>query len=338
MKKVLFRLVLIILTIGLTLTVAELFLRIAGFRYDLHLTHVQFGWPDPVQIRRYSPDPDLLWVPKDYANQITRAADSPPPMVCIGCSCTEFGTYPAALRARISRSIPESRFQFLNVGVSGWTTHQGLRQLERDVVPLRPRLVTIFFGWNDHWKNFGIEDKDIGGLMSRHPSIVSLSRLRVVQFIDWVYVRFYVQRGSEPANRVSLGDFRANLIRMVELSRNHGIVPVLLTAPSSHVEGEEPAYLAERFLVDLSTLVPVHRQYAQTVREIAAEMDVALVDLAEEFDALPRALVRDTYFRKDGIHLSPAGDRVIAEILHRRFIEEDLLPILTRKDSRNEER
>jgi lysophospholipase L1-like esterase len=85
-------------------------------------------------------------------------------------------------------------------------------------------------------------------------------------------------------------------------------------------------------LVDLSSLVPVHRQYADAVREVAEKEKVTLVDLAEEFDALPRHRVQAEYFDEDGIHLTPAGDQVIAAILHRRFEEEGLLPLLTRDD------
>jgi lysophospholipase L1-like esterase len=332
MKKALFGLVLIAVAVTLSLTAAEVLLRVAGFRYDLYLTHVQFGWPDPVRILRYDPDPELLWVSKNYGKRLARAADASPALVFMGCSCTEVGTYPAALRTRINQSADGSGLRFSNLGVSGWSSYQGLRQLERDVLPLRPKVVTIFFGWNDHWKNFGIADKDVGRFMRRHPFFVGLSRFRLVQFIDWLTVRYLLQRGEEPLNRVSPEDFRANLSEMVRVARDHGIVPVLLTAPSAHVPGEEPRYLAQRWLVDLSTLVPVHRQYADVVREVAKREEVILVDLAEEFDALPRHRVQAEYFHEDGIHLRPAGDQVIAAILQRRFEEEGLLPLLTRDD------
>ena len=37
-------------------------------------------------------------------------------------------------------------------------------QFTRDVVPLRPRVATIFFGWNDHWDALGTEDKRVAEL------------------------------------------------------------------------------------------------------------------------------------------------------------------------------
>jgi hypothetical protein len=45
--------------------------------------------------------------------------------------------------------------------VGGYTTYQGLRQLERDVATLHPVIATFYYGWNDHWIGFGIEDRDV---------------------------------------------------------------------------------------------------------------------------------------------------------------------------------
>jgi len=333
MKNALFNLVMIVLTVALSLTAAEILLRIAGFRYDLYLTRVQFGWPDPIQIR-FEPDPELLWIPEDYQERLDHADEAHPALLFMGCSCTEIGAFPAALRKKINRSSDAADLRIANLGVSGWSSYQGLRQMERDVLPIRPKVVTIFFGWNDHWKNFGIADKDVGRFMNQHPFFVGLSRFRVVQLIDWITIRYFLQRGEQPLNRVSTDDFRSNLSEMVRMARGHGIVPVLLTAPSGHIQGEEPERLAERQLDDLDALVPVHRQYAEIVREVAEQEEVILVDLAAEFEALPRHQVRAEYFLEDGIHLRPAGDQVITSILYRRFEEEGLLPLLTGSSER----
>jgi lysophospholipase L1-like esterase len=331
MKNVFFNFVMITLTVAISLTAGELLLRIGGFHYDLYLTHVQFGWPDPIEIR-FEPDPELLWVPEDYQERLDRAAEDHPALVFMGDSCTEVGAYPAALRRRINQSAGGGELRIANLSVSGWSSYQGLKQMERDVTPIRPKVVTIFFGWNDHWKNFGIADKNIGLFLRRRGLFTKLSGFRLMQLVDWITVRYFLQRGEEPLNRVPLDDFRANLSQMVRIARDHGIVPVLLTAPSGHVQGEEPGYLAERWIDDLSDLVPLHRRYAEAVREVAAKEKAILVDLAAEFDAMPRSQVRDEYFLEDGIHLRPAGDQVITATLYRRFEEEGLLTLLTRHD------
>jgi lysophospholipase L1-like esterase len=42
-------------------------------------------------------------------------------------------------------------------------------------------------------------------------------------------------------------------------------------------------------------------------------------DLAARFEALPSADRRERYFRRDGIHPTPAGDTRIAEFLQEWF-------------------
>jgi lysophospholipase L1-like esterase len=124
--------------------------------------------------------------------------------------------------------------------------------------------------------------------------------------------------------------FRANMTQMVRVAKEAGIVAVLLTAPSSHQIGKEPSYLAERFLHDLSQLVPLHQQYVSIVREVAAQEEAPLCDLARRFEALPPAEVKDTYFKADGIHATPAGGEKIAQFLAECFQEDPRLSSLWR--------
>ena len=117
---------------------------------------------------------------------------------------------------------------------------------------------------------------------------------------------------------------------MVRLARRHGIVPVLMTAPSAHTRGDEPTYLAKGFLKDLSNLVPVHQQYVTIVRQVAKEKGVALVDLAANYAALPIEDVKQKYFWKDGIHVSPEGDKKTAEFMYRAFETNGVLDLILR--------
>jgi hypothetical protein len=108
--------------------------------------------------------------------------------------------------------------------------------------------VTLYFGWNDHWVGFRIEDKEVHLL--RVPGLPWLSRLRTVQLLSKALVGWRVRTGTDRPNRVSPADFRENLRAMARISREHGIVPVFIAAPTSHEVGREPEYLGERFLRD----------------------------------------------------------------------------------------
>ena len=112
--------------------------------------------------------------------------------------------------------------------------------------------------------------------------------------------------------------FRRNLAEMVRLARGAGVVPVLVTAPSDHRAGAEPAQLSPRWIEDLSRLVPLHRRYVEIVREVATREGAVLCDLAARFESLPGD-ARDRSFAVDGIHLTLAGDRRAAAWLRDCF-------------------
>ena len=311
------------------LIIAESALRLAGFEFDLYPTKVQFGWPDPVTIvTRYQADQQLLWVPRGYYSTLDSAVASVPTVVFMGDSCTEFGRYDQHLGSLVTKRYREADFSYVNMGVGGWSSYQGLVQMRRDIVRIQPSIVTVYFGWNDHWRSYGIADKDIGEFYESYPPLLlALSRARVVQLIKkGLFALRLTDDGntSEMPERVSLADFESNLTSIVQIARHNGIKPVLITAPTSHERGREPAYLVPRWLNDLEDLVPLHQKYAQVVREVSARHQVMLVDLHAEFKSMSRD-ERDSYFNDDGIHLNEKGNRRVAEMLLLHFRRHDLL-------------
>ena len=287
---------------------AEAALRVAQFHFDLIPT-LQFGWPDPVAMKEaYAPDPDFVWVTKDYRPALRAAKREHPAIVFMGDSCTEFGTYPSrTLEILASEHSPVATG--VKLGVGGWSTEQGVEQLDRDVIPLHPKIVTIYYGWNDHWVAMGLTDPEI----ARAHRLLSLARVsRVVQLWLRLKVNMAARRTPRP-NRVPLPRYEDNLRKMAADARQAGIVPIFVTAPSNHVAGREPAYLAQRHLRNLGELVPLHMSYVEATRTVAHETGTPLCDAAAAFAALPAP--HDRYFMKDGIHLTPDGDQEMAAVL-----------------------
>ena len=294
--------------VALALVLCEAGLRIAGFRFSRYPV-VQFGWPDPRTIQQqYQSDPQLVWVPKDYREKLARARVEHRPIVFMGDSCTEFGKYPAftleALRA--TRSDLASG---IALGVGGWTSEQGRRQLVRDVVPLAPRVVTIYFGWNDHWVALGPPDSRIRAPLFPD-AIASASRLAQLAELFWLGRPVATSRRP---NRVSPARYEENVADMIRHVHEAGAEAVIITAASSHVAGSEPAYLAERHLRQLGDLVPLHREYVELTRTITKARGGVLCDAASAFDDLPPPKSR--YFHQDGIHMTDEGDRALAGLL-----------------------
>lgn len=331
-KTVTNRLKALLLGTVLAVGLLEVTLRLVGFEFQLYPTKVQVGWPDPESLRRmYRFDDSLLWVPKDYDQRVDVAIASPPPHLFMGCSCTEFGRYDEAFAREVDRAAPDANYSFINIGVGGWSSYQGLQQMREDVVRIKPEIVTIYYGWNDHWSTFGIDDKDISSYNLEHPALFTWAteNLRLAQALNRFLFRSHFE-GLSDRKRVAIEDFRSNLREMVALARKNGITPVLLTAPSSHQVGDEPMYVSLRWLKRKEDLVPLHREYVEAVREVAANEGAHLVDLFAQFAALDRATIEES-FKEDGVHLTGAGDARIGAMLFESLNGAGLLDALGAK-------
>jgi lysophospholipase L1-like esterase len=289
----------------------ELALRIAGFSYHLRPEKVQLGWPRSLAALgdEYRADSDLLWVRTEYPATLAHARAERPVFAFLGDSCTEYGGYPALLLADLAARRPVRQWTGVNLGTAGWSTYQGLRQLRRDVLPLRPRVATLYFGWNDHWLGFGLPDEEVARLL--HLTGSGWQDVRLVQLTEKAEIAVHRSAGNR---RVPLPEFRRNLDAMVRLAKSHGIEPVLITAPSSHVPGWEPAQFRGPWLTHLEELVPLHQAYVGAVRAIAHEDGAVLCDLAQDFDNLLPGPRRGS-FLKDGIHFTRRGAKHAATFL-----------------------
>jgi len=304
------------LAIGAALAVAgmaaavlasEAALRLARFEY--HLTPiVQVGWPDPQTIEsRYADDPDLFWVTRDYQDKLRLARRTHPAVIFMGDSCTEFGAYPAETIEQLAHAHGIV-VAGIHVAVGGWTSEQGLAQFRGDILALRPHVVVVYYGWNDHWMALGPTDPELYDArrllwLSRH--------LRVVQLVLKAKMALAAKHAGK--NRVPPERYRQNLLEIADTAKRAGIVPVFVTAPSNHVPGHEPEYLLRRHVRSLADVVPLHQQYIRLTRDAAAEAGAVLCDAAAEFERLPPP--RDRYFQADGIHFTSPGDRQLAQVV-----------------------
>jgi lysophospholipase L1-like esterase len=300
-------LILAVLSVAISLLLVEGLLRVAGFEYHLTPT-VQVGWPDPQTLEsRYAADPDLFWVTRDYADKLRAAGRSHPAVIFMGDSCTEFGTYPAQTISQLAaQGIGVTG---IHVAAGGWTSEQGLAQLRRDIVPLHPRVIVVYYGWNDHWMALGPTDAE---LRQARRFLSFSEHSRVMQLALKVRMGL-ASRHARSGNRVPPDRYEQNLESIASTARRAGIVPVFVTAPSNHVPGHEPAHLLRRHVRSLAEVIPLHQQYVQLTRDAAKAGGAVLCDAVTAFEALPPPY--DQYFQRDGIHFTPAGDRQLASIV-----------------------
>lgn len=236
-------------------------------------------------------------------------------IACFGNSCTfgwrlqEGETYEQQLEQKLNAQVGATRFTVFNCGVPGYSTFQGLRMLREFLPILKPQMVTICYGWNDHWAaGFDIEDKD----QQMAPQLVldaqnMLSKSYVYRSIKYLLLAKYEKTRQYQFDRqsvryrVSLEDYASNLSDIIALCRSNGVKPILLTTP---VGDTDPGVV--------NGMEVYHERYNQTVRRIAGEQTAPLVDAVALF------LDHPEYYdnpKADFIHYNAKGAERIAKAL-----------------------
>ena len=113
--------------------------------------------------------------------------------------------------------------------------------------------------------------------------------------------------------------YRANLEAIISLLREHDVRVLLVTLPTvvrarMTLDELRRAHVVFPYFVgayDVSRFLSLHRAYNRTIREVASEQKVSLVDLAAVFDALE---TKTEYFW-DTMHPNEKGNAVIARVL-----------------------
>ncbi len=308
------------------LALAEAGLRVGGFRYDMRPELIDYGGRSPDYYRTsFDGDPDVFWVPHGYDENLARLRNAHPRIVFMGDSCTQLARYDDAFARSVEGADGGKPLAFGNVGVVGWSSWQGRRQLERDVLPLKPRVVTLYYGWNDHWIGYGIEDKNIARIADASSPL--LDSLRLGQLVKKLRIAREIGTSDRP-NRVSEDDFRANLAAMIRGARAAGVVAVLITAPSAHVDGGPLPGPMTRYLRRPEDLVTLHSRYAEIVREVARDERAPLCDLELQMHGLGPDEPEPKRFMTDGIHLTPAGADFVGDLVYRDFVRQGLVKAL----------
>lgn len=122
----------------------------------------------------------------------------------------------------------------------------------------------------------------------------------------------HVDKGKKES-RLPIGEFRANLKRLVSEARKEGIRPILMTPPC-YARSAGPDGAGDHPNVKLG-------QYAEACRAVAKEMDVPLVD---HFAHWSRALADGVDLKEwttDLYHPNPRGHRIMAERMTSVVVE-----------------
>ena len=243
-------------------------------------------------------------------------------VICMGDSCTGQGIppYSGFLHELLTNQPPHSQsWEAFNMGVHGYSSLQGLRLFQRMGRTLQPDVVTVFYGWNDHW--LGSQPDSFRMAMVVHPWHARLLRaLKQKRFVQWLAHR------ANPARSLAYGKSKQSwgprvphkayawtLRTFVTEIRSAGAVPILVTAPRAN---ELTEVLLEKQARSLEETTRWHDEYVEITRRVGNEMGVHVLDLA----MLMQGDSADVYFSGDGIHFTREGRQVIARHLYNMVL------------------
>lgn len=229
-------------------------------------------------------------------------------VICLGDSCSAQGTppYSGYLHALLQEQSPDGHpWESFNMAVHGYTVLQGLALYRNRVSALSPDIVTIYYGWNDHWL---ADRNDSARLALAGPAWVTavrnaLARKRIFQ----VVARRLSPPATEKELRVPPETYYTALTTLIREIQASGAKPLVLTAPRGRsVHGHIANAGHARSVVEANRL---HDQYVEITRQAAQDTHARLLDLAVAFTNQP-------LFSRDGIHLKPEGLKEVARLIH----------------------
>lgn len=247
-------------------------------------------------------------------------------ILCMGDSCTfgagenipEKDLYVRQLESQLQVAFPKREVVCINAGMPGYSAWQGNRLLPELLDAYHPDIVTIYYGWNDHWRDCFSEKNKY--LLRRVDRLINASRL--VSVLNrrvmgkphtfrieraWVWMKY-----KQQVFRTTPDEYRAELERMIFLCRRHGAQPVLLTAPCDTARAVPGKAF---FSVQPYDAFLQHKKYNNVTRACAHTARVPLVDLDSQLTDKPGC--HELF--DDFVHPGSRGHRIIASAIGQRI-------------------
>jgi lysophospholipase L1-like esterase len=214
--------------------------------------------------------------------------------------------FPMLLEKELRAANPDRRIEVIDMAVPGYTSHQGLAWLRRDIDKLQPDLLIASFGWND--ASFSdVPDRDairtnwyavaVRWLIDHSQAFAHAThRLRAKE------AKAQQQTGRpivRPAARVSQQEYLNNMITIQELARQRGTSVIIIAAPYRDNDPNSP---------EANSML----QYRVALGTTMRQRGVPFVELRE---LTPEAYPSNEGWFGERIHPNHMGHRLIASEL-----------------------
>jgi lysophospholipase L1-like esterase len=236
----------------------------------------------------------------------------------------EWLPYPMLIEKQLRAANPNRPIDVITMAVPGYTSHQGLAWLRRDIDELKPDLVTVSFGWND---------ASVSDAPDREAIKTNWSAVGVRWLIDhsqafahatrWLRARERAKLQSEglnnqtsqppvykrPVARVSKEEYLTNMLDVEQVARERWARVVVIAAPYRDRSADAPE--AESML-----------QYRLALGATMRQRGVPFLELRE--------LTEEAYPANEGwfgerIHPNHMGHRLLASELLKLIGSQRLL-------------
>jgi lysophospholipase L1-like esterase len=158
--------------------------------------------------------------------------------------------FPQLLEAVLRAANPGADIEVIPLAVPGYSSHQGLAWLRRDIAWLRPDIVIACYGWNDinpRWRT-DRETMSVDARAVLFRRLTGLSQALLHASFRWQrgYPALAAPRRMAAVTRVPAIEYVQNLREMARLSREHAarvivVGPVLRDPITAPAEGERMA-------------------------------------------------------------------------------------------------
>lgn len=221
--------------------------------------------------------------------------------------------YPALLEAALRAANPGRTIEVIPLAVPGYTSHQGLAWLRRDIERYAPDVVTACFGWNDinHRARTDRQTMAMDAFSVQTRRLLSSSQLliRLGLAVRHVLPVRAAASGDLPTMRVPRAEYVENLLEMARLVKAHGAVPVFI----GPVYRDRVAHPPE------GDEIHAHRAALRVAAEHAQIAYLEIPELTEDQNPA------NAHLFEEHIHPNRRGHRLMAERLGRFLADRGLL-------------
>jgi len=306
---------------------------------------LSWSWtPIPNGICRINQQPDISFNKLGYRGPVVskNKPSNSLRIICMGDSCTmgwgvdDDETY-CFLTSRLLSEKFTRNVETVNAGVLGYATSQGLHQLQERLLDLEPDLIIVSYNWNDHAPAIVLEhsekgvvsarsDRELPGKNALSGTAIHVSRLRTFQLVQKIITPVMepketdLEEKEKPGEeervlgpdeipaviRVPLEDYKVNLRKIIEIVKQHNVIPVLMTQPFN------PTKLSNKRKIFFEQK---QKEYNAALIEVARENNAPYLDMTPVFEANQPPLF------KSRVHPTAKGHLLIAEELSRLIIK-----------------